>query len=448
MATDNINLVVELNITQQTQATSNSLLNLPLILAKASSTPNDSFGTDRTKLYNSLSDVGVDWGTSSDEYKAVQALLSPTAVTPLKSFRIAKRNTAVATVKLIDFTTALTSATQKIKATINGVTLFDTPFNTDMATTLGALETKIEAVTGVASATVNLNTISVTATVDYSLDISVSVEGTPTITPIVSVTTAGRTIVDDYNAAQAEKNDFYYVLMVDKNNDGAEISLARYINTQNKQFGFASDNSDILTAVTTDIASKLKAQNLGRANILYHHDLATFPDFAYAGRCLAKDPGQGTWTNRQLVGVEVSNLNASQLSNALSKRANVYIQAGTKGITREGITFDNNFIYIIRDVDYLKQVMQNKLFDFLTENEKINYSDAGIQKAESEIHKVFEQLITENVILNSPAPVVTMPKAKDIPLSTKATALLNNVKFTVYMALGIHAIKIDGTIKI
>lgn len=445
---NNVDLVVQVLITRSSLATRISKLDLPLIFAK--NTPNTSFGTNRSKLYtpSGLSDVATDWGSSSDEYKAISALFS--ADKKLSKVRVAIRDVAVATVKEIVFSGALTLITQKIQCVINGTVLTDTPFDTDMATTLGNLRTKVLTAIGINTVVVGTNKLTITATAEYSLDISASVNGTPTINTTITTTTAGRSIVDDYLECQLEVNDWYMVLCVDKNN-GVNHSLARQIQTELRQFQYCTNDSDCKDLVTTDIFSKMKNSSLGRTSGLWHHDPAQYPEFAWIGECLPDDPGSISFANKKLNGITSSDhtvLGDSAISNIIDKKGNVYMSAGNAGITWEGRTFDGNTIANIRDIDFFQLALQNSLFDMFTNVRKLPFTKAGITTAQLAMDQVFKYCEELGILSTDVGKkyILTMPELSSILQADKDANLLDGTTFTAYLANEIIKIRIEGKI--
>lgn len=441
---NNIERVVRVNITRDLSAASETELNLPLILAKNAPLVD---WTAATKEYTNADDVAEDFGSSSDEFKAASALLAPDVKVP--KFIIALRDAAVAQVKEIDFDINLTASTQAINCTINGVKLSQTPFDTDMATTLTALAAKIAAVAGITSAVTGTKKITVTATAEYNLDISCSVSGTPTVNVTVVVDTAGHNIVDDYLAAKAEDDNHYCVLTVDKNL-GAVDSLARYLQGKMKMFGYSTDDSNVIANVTTDIFSRQKDLKLSRTHGMYHNDTTTHPEFTLNGLALAYAPGKISWSHKTLPGIATVTMSDAQYNYTTAKYGVTYTKIDKDGDTGIARSFDGSPIFINRDIDYLQLIMQSRVYSQIKKAKKFDYSQANIDNVENTLRGVFKFMINNDIISDDVGYqyTLTMPKMADVSASDRVNNILKNITWTAYVRTEIGYIQIDGTISI
>lgn len=437
MAFDNISRIIDLTVIRNTVASVKKSFSVPLFIAKNQPVL---ARTGKTMLFSNADDVALEFGTDTEEHKAAKSFFGQTPA--IKSLRIALRETAVATVKELQFSTAVV-AHQAIRGVVNGVTLTQTLFTTDMAGTLAALRTKILAVDGIDTVVVTGNNVAITADVEYSLDLTsfqvVGGETQPTVT--VATTTAGRTIVDDYLDAKNEVNDFY-VVTCDSTNLGVINSLARQANTERKLFIFRSDQAELIQAVTTDIGSKLKSLSAGRAAILYTENTAEYSECAWVGRCLAVEPGQGTWTNRNLTGATKSELNTSEVNNAVGKYVNVYVPASNKGVTLDGRTFDGNYIFVIRNLDYMEENILIDLFNMITLKEILSFDKEGLDTVETELRKTLERMVTQKVL--SEIVSIDVPTLDEISSDDQLNMTLPDVTFSVRIGKAIHKIKITG----
>ena len=56
--------------------------------------------------------------------------------------------------------------------------------------------------------------------------------------------------------------------------------------------------------------------------------------------------------------------------------------------------------------------------------------------------------VANDFLSNDPAPLVTVPKAADVPPTDKANRILRDVKFTATLAGAIHAVVIRGKVSV
>lgn len=227
---DNIDLILDLKISRQVGGITTAGLNIACLLATTVAL--SSFGAGITKLYSDASSVAKDFGSSSAVAKAATAYF---AQNPASSkLRVATRGTAVAPVHEILFTGPLVTG-NKVNGYVNGYELSETEFDTSSSETLSDIAGKIALINGIASAVVGTNKITVTASANYSLDLTgfVVTEGTSRPDVSIDITTEGYSIVDDINNAIADKNDWYALLSV-STNQGDIISAARRLNSEIK----------------------------------------------------------------------------------------------------------------------------------------------------------------------------------------------------------------------
>ncbi len=116
--------------------------------------------------------------------------------------------------------------------------------------------------------------------------------------------TANHTIVDDIIAAQAGPNgNLWYGASICSQEASDIKQVAAYIETQVKIFGADSADADILESGDTDVASELKAASYKRTFIIYSGTLNDGAAAAFLGGQLPQTPGASTWKFKQLVGI-------------------------------------------------------------------------------------------------------------------------------------------------
>jgi hypothetical protein len=106
------------------------------------------------------------------------------------------------------------------------------------------------------------------------------------------------------------------------------------------------------------------------------------------------------------------------------------------------------FIDIVRGIDWLTSRIQEFVYSVLVNNPKVPYTDAGITAIEAQVKRALQLGISNNFIASDPAPIVTVPKAADVPTIDKTNRILKNVKFQATLAGAIHAVNITGTVTV
>lgn len=249
-----------------------------------------------------------------------------------------------------------------------------------MQTTMGLFELALEAIDGVATATLSstpYRVMTVVSEADYKLDMSFTVTGI-TNPPVATIatTTAGRAIDDDILEMVDNANGWFVGLTVQKN-DGILLLAARTLQTLGKDFVFQTSSADVANAVSGNIVKKLKAQN-NKAFAIWHGINAEYADFAFVGNLYSDAPYVSDAIYKTLVGVTASPkvgtgaLTSTQESNLLADNCNFYRQVNTRSVTYFGVRLDGSNWSEQRDIAYLKDQVQLNVFDFLSGSKK-NY---------------------------------------------------------------------------
>lgn len=438
---DNYALIVDTVITRNFTSLLKVAYNIACLFSTA--TPVTGYTTNKTKLYTDATSVAKDWGADSEPAKKATAYFSQNPKS--NSLRISKRTTPVATIKTITVSTTLTTGA-KINGNVNGVALTETAFDTSHSATMTALAAKIALVAGVASATVSTNVITVTASVNYSLDLnSFEVSGvTPEVTIAIATTTAGNSIANDIDTAILEVDDWYEILL-DSTNAGDILSTAKKTESLSKIATLLSSDANIYNSgSTSDVAYQTNLRGYNRTNINYHQAPSEGFDAAITSRCLGVDPGKGIRANRTVTGPTASvALDDDKIAVIKSKKANCYPRIGGSGSYYFGTMASGLSIEIIRDTDYTQSEITLAIFNLLKTTEKLGYDADGITQLVAKLEEVLKRLVKEGVILDT--YTITPPVLSEISDSDKSDHIMPNVRFTAEIKKGIKKVLIRGS---
>lgn len=440
-----INTIVNINVSSPATALQEGDFSTACIFT--TETPDDpSF--DFYRQYSGTtgaSDIAVDFGSSSNTYLAVSQMLSQTNK-PSKLY-VVKRDTASAQTKTITFDKDLT-ANCRINGTINGIAIDEIVFDTDMQTTMGLFELALEAVDGVATATLSstpYRVMTVVSEADYKLDMSFTVTGVsnPAVATIAT-TTAGRAIDDDILEMVDNQNGWFVGLTVQKN-DGILLLAARTLQTLGKDFVFQTSSADVANAVSGNIVKKLKAQS-NKAFALWHGIDSEYADFAFVGNLYSDAPYVSDAIYKTLIGVTASPkvgtgaLTSTQESNLLADNCNFYRQVNTRSVTYFGVRLDGSNWSEQRDIAYLKDQVQLNVFDFLSGSKKKLFIDPDLIA----IGGIIKNRALDGVVdANNIGFIVPNTVIIEIPTRTSFTAIQRasgsatgfNLKFTLAKTL-------------
>ena len=432
-----IDSIVQVNITRGSKTVSRAGFGTPLILGSSASS---STWVERHRVYSSLSGVAADFLVTDTEYKAARSAFSQ-EIKPAKVM-IGRRTAIVAQVST--FTPNVTSqAVQNYVATINGVAY---TFVSD------ASPTASEVVTGLI-ALINADlTLPVTASGTSTLILTAdnagqgfSASGSTNLS--VVATTANHGVAEDVLAVTTESDDWYMLILTSR--DANEImEAAIQVESMKKIFLAATSASDVLTVATTDIGSKLKAANLFRTALVWSADQANYPEAAWAGARLPLDPGSETWKFASLAGITADNLTDSQIANLDTKRVNYFVIVGGVPIMEQGKVAGNEWIDVIRGIDWLEARMKERVFGVLVSVPKVPYTDIGIAMIESPVRAQLSEGVRKGLLSSDPAPTVTVPLVADIDPALRQARTLPDVKFNATLAGAIQDVQISGVVSV
>jgi len=441
--------IVNVSITRETRAITAPGFGTLLILG-----PNANFNA-RLQFATTLSSVAdmLAGGTSAEEYTAAQKAFSQNP----RVERIAighQRGTKT----LTDNDDTFTGGT--IKTTVNGV-LVSTAWATSKDDTLTAHAAAIQDLDAVSTAVYNsvAHTIVITPAAGEILAV---VGDTSSITGNMTWTlsaTATEDIADALGNIQIE-NDDWYALKLTSRAEQDVLDAADWIEAQSKILFYSSDDADIIdvsaASDTASLAAVTKANGYARTIGLYSGVASTmYSGAAYAGKLLPYDPGTYTAKFKTLSGITVDNLTATQSTNARDKNINVYENIGGVSITREGVVAEGEFIDTIVFVDWLTANITTDVYGLLVRSKKLPYTLAGMEAIKSVIEKRLQIGLNRGGISpfsldedgnQNGGYVVTLPAFSEIAIADKAARLLQDIKFTAWLAGAIHAVKIDGTV--
>ncbi len=257
---------------------------------------------------------------------------------------------------------------------------------------------------------------------------------------------------DSYDAAINDiadvDNDWYAVAI--QSRDQADIEdVAANINARFKLFLAATADDDVKdNTIDTDVASVIFDSTFDRTAVFYHSEAGddVYPECAWAGLLLPKDPGTTTWAWKQLSGIPTDSFSSSERAAMEEKRATYYTMVAGNPITFEGQTGQLGvFIDIIRAQDWLTFRIAEDMVARLASVDKIPYvgGDAVIEEL---LRNRLDIAVDRNVI--APDYSVTVPPASEQQVSDRADRVYRNVTFRAQLTGAVHRIEIRGTLTV
>lgn len=434
-----IEKIVNVNITLQTATVERAGFGRALILG-----PNATFGED-VRLYSSITAVAADFDTADDEYKAAAKLFGQSFKPP--DVLIGKRATPVAQVNDIEI---ITLEDADYTVTINGTDFTYVPGGvpSDSSTVVAALIALIaagsEPVTATASGVGPDEDLVLTAdNAGEAFTVAVTSNMTDVVTtPSVGVQSDLQGILD---SGDLGKN--WYALILTSRTVFEIMEAALWTESQKRIYIACSGDADIITVVSTDVASLLQSKNYDRTALLYSGDQANFPEAAWLGEMLPRDPGSATWVFKTLNGIVVDELTDTEENNAIGKNSTIYIKRGGVDNTQNkngGKVSSGEWLDDIRGIlDWLPTRMEENIYTVIVTVPKIPFNDNGIDQIVNSMQEILELAITRSVL---DTYAITRPKASDFTAAQKQSRELTGISFTGTKQGAVHAITINGTV--
>lgn len=323
--------IVEINISRETQAVSRAAFNVPMFLATHTAF------SDRAKEYTSLVEVASDFRSTSNVYIAASKLFGQ-EISPSKII-VGRRQ-----VDEVTGTITVQDSTAYV-LTINGTVV---TYTSDSSATTAEIIDGLEA----AFTSAGFSGITFTDVSSSSFRVAVSASGTAwSIVASTNITLTNTTPTEtwaDALTSVSQANDVWFALVAETHLDADILALAGSVEALKKMYWTSSSSSDLKTSSTSDIASQLKAAGYNNTSIIYSAVADTmYPECAWVGGQIPETPGSNTYKFKQLAGVTVDTLSASETTYLKNKNCNYYKTIGGVNITAEGVVASGEYIDVI-----------------------------------------------------------------------------------------------------
>lgn len=263
-------------------------------------------------------------------------------------------------------------------------------------------------------------------------------------------------IADTMSAIVGSDNDWYSLHTTYRTQEEV-LEFAEWTEAHTKIYGVTLLEEGVTDSeVTTDTGYKLQEQNYYRTHWWYHPDADNeFVDVAITARCFSVKPGGETWALKKLAGTSAVNLSETKYVAVTKKNGNTFEKVRNISITQNGKVAAGEWIDVIRFRDWLQEEMSVNILNALVNSNKIPYTDEGIAIIESQIKMTLDlgrkrggiapDEYNEDGTLNR-GYVVEVPLATSISANTKASRVLEDVKFKARLAGAIHVVNVDGAV--
>ena len=266
---------------------------------------------------------------------------------------------------------------------------------------------------------------------------------------------------DVFAAIQEEENGFYFVTAED-HSEAFILAMAATIEPTGSStfpkmyFTSTADANSIvpLPDPAVDVIGKLKEFNYLRTSCDWSHVADTlFPEVADVSYNGPFQPGSTTWKFMRVAGIpQAADLITGK---ALGEGKQGYIEdrngnwvGNEYGVDfyREGKVVGDEWIDVVRFQDWLNNTIRVDLLNLLLNQKggKIPNTPSGRGQVAGVVNNVLTQAVGFGALVGY-IPT-TIPTEAEIPFFDKVNRILNNVKFTGFLAGAIHTIIVDGNL--
>lgn len=411
---------------------------IPLILAY-----HTVWSDTQVRRYTSMAGVAADFASSSMPYKAASAFFDqnprPEAI---KIGRLPSPGTGH--IQAVDFTDHPTGSaiTGSVVSPDGTTTAINVAWNTNIATTLAALDTALELISGLTVA-VTSPTITITGGAPFGRMWHLSFP-----TGYVKDTTADWAY-DIALANHADVDGDFFAVVVDNNSPKNMDKVARWCLSNQRICLFAPVYGKPSQFVSGEFTSgadytALLANN-NAIGLFTETARSEFKEARWAGKMLPLDPGSATWAFKTLSGAGADAWSDTERSTIdTTNKGNHFTREAGVNITRPGKCFGGEWIDVTIGLEWLKAQLEEEMFSLLINNPKIPYTDVGIGQIVAVVRGVLK-VAEDRSVIDSGWQVTAKPAAEQTSADRLARTV-RDVEFTARLAGAVHKIMISGTV--
>lgn len=429
--------VVSLVITTLTSSISRAGFGTPLLAAYHTVFP------ERVRTYTSLTGMTDDGFAATDPAYLMAVALKAQSPSP-SSWKIGRK--ALPSQQTFSITPNSTVEDEVVRLTVEGTEItYTIPAAATVNSIATALQPLINAITGV-TAVDSTGYVTVTPTTSNDL-LSI---GSPSLVDVKD-NTPDPGIATDLAAIVAEDND-WYGLALDSESEAEINAAAVWVEANKKLFPASCIDTEIKDSGTsTDVGSDLQTAGYDRTGLLFTEINQQYGGARWMGKMFPKDPGSATWAFKDLAGLNVSVMSATEEATLDSKTVNHFQTLQGARVTRYGKVASGEFFDIIRGVDWFGARLQERIYSLFINNEKLPFSDVTGDLIRAEIYAQMGEAVQKGVLLPDAAAtpwVIDIPLAANVAVADKANRLWPNIEFSAKLAGAVHKVTMQGTLSL
>lgn len=262
--------------------------------------------------------------------------------------------------------------------------------------------------------------------------------------------TAEEKVQKSLQAIQDSDNSFYCVLPLSASGTTPDqlINVASWASGKRLLCILQDTNTASLgTSRSATLGARLKLAGNERTAVFWTGNSTDYINAAVAGQMLPVEPGAQTLNLKSLVNVPVSSLvTTTATGNLATENVNYYVTIGGRNVIISGITETGEFIDVIRDIDWLSSRIQENVFFYLANANKIPYTDEGADILVNACLEVLNEAFTNRVI--DAGYTVTRASVLQVPINDRANRRFNDINVNARLAGAIHLVNYNLTVTV
>jgi hypothetical protein len=252
----------------------------------------------------------------------------------------------------------------------------------------------------------------------------------------------------------ADADSDWYGLAIESRAAAENQEAANWVQGDGRRIFIAqSSDADLLTAVTTDLASTLNSNNYFRSAVAYKSQDTEHGPMSWMGQKLATDLDARTtlWRYSRSSGLTPESLTDTEVNNARAKNVNLFGPfMSFLGVWQDGVFATGRQIDLRTTADWVRARIEERISTILVDasnrNEKVPYTDAGISVFAEAVREILTNGVDVGHFVEGTI-VVTAPLLEDVLPADRAARLLR-LDFEVTAAGAIEQVTVNGFISI
>lgn len=296
----------------------------------------------------------------------------------------------------------------------------------------------------------------------------ISCEATVTFTNGTNEVSAADNLINAIKKFQADKDDDWYFLLTDKDDDDYVMALAKFAEasepTEAELDAGVEDHRKFYMGQTSN---KDFVSETARAAVIYTDAeyLSEEADASYAGNVAPFYPQSVTWkfkrpqdgnapTSAGTKLITLPKLTEAERNALLDNHVNYLTEEYKRQYVKDGTCLDGEFIDVVLGGDWIAKRMRDLLYDLLLENANINYDDAGFGFIATAVLQALSEAADDdhNIIARDPESkagvfTVVIPKYADSTEEQRRNRTMPDITWEALLSGAVHKVKTKGVLR-